>query len=154
MLLAVTWGALAALVITRVPLVTVPLLAAIAVVSFYFPLLAPLLKWPDSTLNISLFHLDGEPLTSRCTGAASGYWWRSCSPAWAARWRRCGRARRVAEVGSPRPGRGCGAAAPQTTTSLLAGPSCQHLSGALDAIAGTSCLDNWADLGASLAGCA
>ncbi|NNM96010.1 MAG: hypothetical protein HKL89_00140, partial [Candidatus Dormibacteraeota bacterium] len=63
-LLALSFGALGALAIARVPRVTVPLLAAIAVVSFYIPLLAPLFKWPRWTLDISLFHLYGEPLTS------------------------------------------------------------------------------------------
>ncbi len=41
-----------------------PLLAAIPAVSIYIPLLAPLLNWPSGTLNISLFHLYGQPLTS------------------------------------------------------------------------------------------
>ncbi|MHB8312011.1 MAG: ABC transporter permease subunit [Candidatus Dormibacteria bacterium] len=63
-LLALSFGALGALAIARFPRVTVPLLAAIAVVSFYIPLLAPLFKWPGWTLDISLFHLYGQPLTS------------------------------------------------------------------------------------------
>jgi hypothetical protein len=47
-------------------------LAIVAVESFYVPLLAPLFRWPDSSLDISLFHLYGTPLT---TGVYStGLW--------------------------------------------------------------------------------
>jgi ABC-2 type transport system permease protein len=63
-LLALTFGALGALVISRLPRVAVPALAVIAVAGFYLPLFAPLFKWPGWILDISLFHLYGTPLTT------------------------------------------------------------------------------------------
>jgi ABC-2 type transport system permease protein len=63
-LLALTFAALGALVIARLPRIAVPVLAVIAVAGFYIPLLAPLFKWPGWALDLSLFHLYGTPLTT------------------------------------------------------------------------------------------
>jgi ABC-2 type transport system permease protein len=63
-LLALSFGALGALVIARLPRLAVPVLAVVAVAGFYIPLLAPLFKWPDWVLDLSLFHLYGTPLTT------------------------------------------------------------------------------------------
>lgn len=63
-LLALTFGAVGALVIARLPRVAVPVLGVVAVAGFYLPLLAPLLRWPSWTLDLSLFHLYGTPLTA------------------------------------------------------------------------------------------
>ncbi len=63
-LLALTFGAVGALVIARLPRVAVPVLAVVAVAGFYIPLFAPLFKWPGWVLNLSLFHLYGTPLTT------------------------------------------------------------------------------------------
>jgi ABC-2 type transport system permease protein len=63
-LLALTFGAVGALVISRFPRVAVPVLGVVAVAGFYLPLLAPLLRWPSWALALSLFHLYGEPLTT------------------------------------------------------------------------------------------
>jgi ABC-2 type transport system permease protein len=63
-LLALTFGAVGALVISRLPRVAAPMLGVIAVASFYIPLLAPLFRWPDWVLDLSLFHLYGTPLTT------------------------------------------------------------------------------------------
>ncbi|MDA8394002.1 MAG: ABC transporter permease subunit [Candidatus Dormibacteraeota bacterium] len=63
-LLALTFGALGALVIARLPRVAVPALGVVAVAGFYLPLLAPLLRWPSWALDLSLFHLYGTPLTA------------------------------------------------------------------------------------------
>jgi ABC-2 type transport system permease protein len=63
-LLALTFGAVGALVIARLPRVAVPVLGVVAVASFYVPLLAPLFGWPSWALNLSLFHLYGTPLTT------------------------------------------------------------------------------------------
>jgi ABC-2 type transport system permease protein len=62
--LALSFGALGALVISRLPRLAVPVLAVVAVAGFYIPLLAPLFKWPDWVLDVSLFHLYGTPLTT------------------------------------------------------------------------------------------
>jgi ABC-2 type transport system permease protein len=63
-LLALTFGALGALVIARLPRVAVPFLAVVAVAGFYLPLFTPLFKWPSWVLDLSLFHLYGTPLTT------------------------------------------------------------------------------------------
>ena len=63
-LLALTFGAVGALVIARLPRVAVPVLGVVAVASFYLPLLAPLFRWPGWALDLSLFHLYGTPLTT------------------------------------------------------------------------------------------
>ena len=63
-LLALTFGALGALVISRLPRVAVPVLAVVAVAGFYIPLFSPLFKWPSWVLDLSLFHLYGTPLTT------------------------------------------------------------------------------------------
>lgn len=63
-LLALTFGAVGALVISRLPRVAVPVLAVVAVAGFYIPLFAPLFKWPGWVLDLSLFHLYGTPLTT------------------------------------------------------------------------------------------
>jgi ABC-2 type transport system permease protein len=63
-LLALTFAALGALVIARLPRIAVPALAVIAVAGFYIPLFAPLFKWPSWSLDLSLFHLYGTPLTT------------------------------------------------------------------------------------------
>jgi len=63
-LLALTVGALGALVIARFPRVAVPVLGVVAVESLYVPLLAPLFKWPGWVIDLSLFHLYGTPLTT------------------------------------------------------------------------------------------
>jgi ABC-2 type transport system permease protein len=62
--LALTFGALGAAVIARLPRLALPALAAVAVVGFFIEELAPLFKWPDWALNLSLFQLYGTPLTS------------------------------------------------------------------------------------------
>ena len=71
-LLALTFGAIGALVIARYPRVAVPVLGVVAVAGFYLPLLAPLLRWPNWALDLSLFHLYGTPLT---TGVDWGGLW-------------------------------------------------------------------------------
>ncbi len=71
-LLALTFGAIGALVIARYPRVAVPVLGVVAVAGFYLPLLAPLLRWPNWALDLSLFHLYGTPLT---TGVYWGGLW-------------------------------------------------------------------------------
>ena len=71
-LLALTFGAIGALVIARYPRVAVPVLGGVAVAGFYLPLLAPLLRWPNWALDLSLFHLYGTPLT---TGVDWGGLW-------------------------------------------------------------------------------
>ena len=63
-LLGLTFGAVGALVISRVPRAAVPALGVVAVAGFYLPLLAPLLRWPSWALDLSLFHLYGAPLTT------------------------------------------------------------------------------------------
>jgi ABC-2 type transport system permease protein len=63
-LLALTFGAVGAVVISRLPRIAVPALAVVAVVGFYIPLFAPLFKWPGWVLDLSLFHLYGTPLTT------------------------------------------------------------------------------------------
>ncbi len=63
-LLALTFGAVGALVISRLPRAAVPVLGVVAVAGFYLPLLAPLLRWPSWALDLSLFHLYGAPLTT------------------------------------------------------------------------------------------
>ena len=63
-LLALTFGAVGALVISRLPRLAVPVLAVVAVAGFYIPLFAPLFTWPSWVLDLSLFHLYGTPLTT------------------------------------------------------------------------------------------
>lgn len=63
-LLGLSFGGIGALVIARLPRVAVPLLAVVAVLGFYLTELGPLFKLPDWTLNLSLFHLTGTPLTT------------------------------------------------------------------------------------------
>jgi len=63
-LLGLTFAALGALVISRLPRVAVPALVVVAVAGFYILLLAPLLSWPGWVLDLSLFHLYGTPLTT------------------------------------------------------------------------------------------
>ena len=63
-LLALTFGAVGAVVIAGFPRVAVPVLGVVAVASFYIPLLSPLFRWPGWVLDISLFHLYGTPLTT------------------------------------------------------------------------------------------
>src|SRR5262249_30542551 len=53
--LGLTFGALGALVISRLPRLAVPALAVVAVVGYYIPGLAPLFKWPDWAQDLSLF---------------------------------------------------------------------------------------------------
>ncbi len=62
--LALTYGALGALIITRVPRVAMGVLAMLAVLGFYLPILVPLFQWPDWVNDLSLFHLYGTPLTT------------------------------------------------------------------------------------------
>jgi putative exporter of polyketide antibiotics len=62
--LALSFGALGAAVIARLPRVALPALTAVAVVGFFLEELAPLFKWPDWTLSLSLFQFYGTPLTS------------------------------------------------------------------------------------------
>ncbi|MHB1522638.1 MAG: hypothetical protein ACYCS9_07420 [Candidatus Dormibacteria bacterium] len=62
-LLALAFGAVGALVISRFPRAAAPVLGVVAVAGFYLPLLAPLLRWPSWALDLSLFHLYGAPLT-------------------------------------------------------------------------------------------
>ena len=62
--LALSYGALGALIITRVPRVAMGLLSMIAVLGFYLPLLQPLFQWPDWAQDFSFFHLYGTPLVT------------------------------------------------------------------------------------------
>ena len=62
--LALSYGALGALVISRVPRIAMGLLSFIAVLGFYLPLFQPLFRWPDWTQDLSFFHLYGTPLVT------------------------------------------------------------------------------------------
>ncbi|MGA9775352.1 MAG: ABC transporter permease subunit [Candidatus Dormiibacterota bacterium] len=62
--LGLTFGALGALIIAWAPRLAVPVLGLVAVVSFYVPILSPLLRWPSWTPYLSLLHLYGTPLTT------------------------------------------------------------------------------------------
>ncbi len=62
--LALSYGALGALIITRAPRVAMGVLSMIAALGFYLPLLVPLFRWPDWVNDLSLFHLYGTPLTT------------------------------------------------------------------------------------------
>ena len=63
-MMTLSFGALGALVIARLPRLAVPVLAVVAVAGLYIPLLAPLFQWPGWVLDLSLFTLYGTPLTA------------------------------------------------------------------------------------------
>ena len=62
--LALSYGALGAAVIARMPRVAAPVLGALAVVGFFMDEVGPLFKWPNWALDISMFRLYGAPLVS------------------------------------------------------------------------------------------
>jgi len=62
--LALSYGALGALIISRVPRIAMGLLSFIAVLGFYLPLFVPLFRWPDWVQDFSFFHLYGTPLVT------------------------------------------------------------------------------------------
>jgi ABC-2 type transport system permease protein len=62
--LALSYGALGVLIISRVPRIAMGVLSFIAVLGFYLPLLAPLFQWPDWVQDFSFFHLYGTPLVT------------------------------------------------------------------------------------------
>jgi ABC-2 type transport system permease protein len=59
-----TFGAVGALLVSRVPRATIPILAAVAFTSYLITDAGPLLKWPDSVMKLSVFSLIGAPLSS------------------------------------------------------------------------------------------
>jgi putative exporter of polyketide antibiotics len=60
---ALTFGAVGALLASRVPRVTIPILAAVAFTSYLITEAGPLLKFPDSVMKLSVFSLIGQPLS-------------------------------------------------------------------------------------------
>jgi ABC-2 type transport system permease protein len=62
--LALTFGALGAAVIARLPRVAMPALGALAVGGFFIQDAGPLFKWPDWALDFSVFRLYGPPLAT------------------------------------------------------------------------------------------
>ena len=56
-MMTLSFGALGALVIARLPRLAVPVLAVVAVAGLYIPLLAPLFQWPGWVLDLSLHAL-------------------------------------------------------------------------------------------------
>ncbi len=63
------FGALGAAAIGRLPRAAVPLLSAVAVISYFLQQVTPLFRWPEWVANLSIFQLYGNPL-------ASGVYWR------------------------------------------------------------------------------
>jgi ABC-2 type transport system permease protein len=62
--LALTFGALGAATIARLPRVAVGALAVVATFSFLIGQFGPLLGWPEWALDLSVFRLYGTPLSS------------------------------------------------------------------------------------------
>jgi putative exporter of polyketide antibiotics len=61
---ALSFGAVGALLASRAPRATIPILATVAFASYLITEAGPLLKFPDSVMNLSVFSLIGNPLTS------------------------------------------------------------------------------------------
>lgn len=62
--LALSFGALGAAIIARLPRLALPVLAATAVAGYFLQQLGPLVRWPGWALDLSLFQLYGNPLIS------------------------------------------------------------------------------------------
>lgn len=62
--LALTFGALGAAAIARLPRLAVGVLAVVATFSFVISQFGPLLGWPEWALDLSVFHLYGTPLSA------------------------------------------------------------------------------------------
>ena len=60
---ALTFGAVGALLASRVPRPTIAILATVAFLSYLITQAGPLLKLPDSVVKLSVFSLIGNPLT-------------------------------------------------------------------------------------------
>ena len=65
---AMFFAAIGALLASLIPRATVGLLGGFAFVSYFVVQLAPIFHWPSWTLDISAFHLYGQPLTSGVDG--------------------------------------------------------------------------------------
>ena len=61
---ALSFGAVGALLASRAPRATIPVLAAVALASYLITEAGPLLKFPDWVMKLSVFSLIGNPLTS------------------------------------------------------------------------------------------
>lgn len=61
---ALSFAAVGALMTSRIPRATVPILATLAFASYLVTVAGPLLKWPDWVQKLSVFSLYGTPLTS------------------------------------------------------------------------------------------
>jgi len=62
--MAMFFAAIGAILASLVPRATVGLLGGFAFVSYFIVQLAPIFHWPSWTLNLSAFHLYGQPLSS------------------------------------------------------------------------------------------
>ena len=62
--MAMFFAAIGALLASRLPRATVGLLGGFAFVSYFIVQLAPIFHWPSWTLDLSAFHLYGQPLSS------------------------------------------------------------------------------------------
>lgn len=62
--MAMFFAAIGAMLASRLPRATVGLLGGFAFVSYFIVQLAPIFHWPSWTLDLSAFHLYGQPLSS------------------------------------------------------------------------------------------
>jgi putative exporter of polyketide antibiotics len=60
---ALTFGAVGALLASRAPRATIPILTTVAFASYLVTEAGPLLKFPDSVMKLSVFSLIGQPLS-------------------------------------------------------------------------------------------
>jgi ABC-2 type transport system permease protein len=60
---ALSFGAVGALLASRAPRATIPILAAVAFASYLITEAGPLLKFPDSVMKLSVFSLVGQPIS-------------------------------------------------------------------------------------------
>ena len=68
--MAMFFGAIGAILASRLPRATVGVLGGFAFVSYFIVQLAPIFHWPAWTLDLSAFHLYGQPLSAGVDGAA------------------------------------------------------------------------------------
>jgi ABC-2 type transport system permease protein len=62
--MAMFFAAIGAMIASQLPRATVGLLGGFAFVSYFIVQLAPIFHWPSWTLDLSAFHLYGQPLSS------------------------------------------------------------------------------------------